>query len=69
MGGVLATFVAEQRKVKHLILSSPAFISVPRDLRYKKYYGHRFFLSYTSGLFHFLPKIHSQWTEKPFQTH
>lgn len=36
MGGILAAFIAQHRKVKHLILSAPAIYSVPRDLAYKK---------------------------------
>lgn len=60
MGGVLATFVAEQRKVKHLILSSPAFISVPRDLRYKKILWTPLLSKLYIWTFPFLPKsIHS----------
>lgn len=36
MGGVLATFVAQQRNVYHLILSGPGFFSSKQDRYYQK---------------------------------
>lgn len=60
MGGVLATFVAQQRKVKHLILSAPAFYSVPRDQSYKNILFKPIISSIYTWVFPFLPKsIHN----------
>ena len=56
MGGNLATFIAEHRRVKHLILSAPAFCSVSRDLFYKKILFTPGLSSLYSWVFPFLPK-------------
>jgi len=36
MGGLLATFIAQHRPVKNLILSSPAYYAIDGDMKYKK---------------------------------
>lgn len=56
MGGLLATFIAQHRTVKHLILSAPAFYSVPRDLKYKKILFTPYFSKIYSWICPFLPK-------------
>lgn len=57
MGGLLATFIAQHRPIKHLVLSAPAFYSVERDILLKK----KWFDSYLSFLYcwviPFVPKL------------
>lgn len=56
MGGMLAAFIAQHRKVKHLVLSAPAIYSVPRDLAYKKLFFSPWLGRFFAWLVPYIPK-------------
>ena len=56
MGGVLATYIAERRKVHHLILSGPGIYCAKSDIRYRKMLMNRFMSLLYIRLIPYMPK-------------
>lgn len=56
MGGILAVYLSQKRKVDSMILSGPGLYSVPEDLKYKKLLGIYGMATIISWLIPYLPK-------------
>ncbi|MCF6765114.1 alpha/beta fold hydrolase [Thiotrichales bacterium 19S3-7] len=56
LGGIMAVFIAQQRKVDKLILSSPGLYLSNKDLIYKKLLSHKYFGKFFTWLFPYMPK-------------
>ncbi|MCF6775855.1 alpha/beta fold hydrolase [Thiotrichales bacterium 19X7-9] len=56
LGGIMAVFIAQQRNVDKLILSSPGLYLSDKDLKYKRLLSNKYFGKFYTWLFPYMPK-------------